>query len=74
MRSWQAIDILKPGENGGFRLTSEEPTTLDLEWYKLGPLKPDVECDGRCVTVTDLDIKIISKIVIGRHSVTINVS
>ena len=72
MRSQHIIDILRIKETGGFslngRFASNEPTHLELEWYKLGALKHD------CVTVTDLYIKINSKIAIGREPIPINVS
>ena len=69
MRTSDSIDILRPGDAGGFTLITENrPTTLEMEWYKPGPLQPN------CVVLKDLYIKIQSQIKEGESEVDINVS
>ena len=70
LRTTQNIDILRPGLTGGFTLTgtADQPTTLEMEWYKPGPLQPD------CVVLKDLYIKIESRVAQGSHFVDLHVS
>ena len=69
MRTSDSIDILRPGDAGGFTLITENrPTTLEMEWYKPGPLQPD------CVVLKDLYIKIESRVAQGSHFVDLHVS
>ena len=48
--------------------TADQPTTLEMEWYKPGPLQPD------CVVLKDLYIKIESRVAQGSHFVDLHVS